>query len=174
MRQNSGLVHCLYTNNHWDFCSNYRKIVKYIREGVSKEERELLLKMFKLISNKLVPGVESKEWKDCIKTKKSFIRACEAYAKAEDSFVLAWSYDSKKRKEIQSKSEKACHKAGRASYGAWQSYCKAWQVYLNKYADDLQKLHDEMFPDCHKETEKLFSQRNRTAKDKDAQSQGNF
>jgi len=146
MRQNSGLAHCMYSNNHWDFCSDYRKIVKYIKKNKSKDEQELLLKMFKLIPNKLVPGRESKEWEDCV-------MAGQSYAKTWEAFDKAW-------KAYEKLSEYAeflkCEKALEDLNKAMKPYKKAHKVYFSKYAEELQTLHDKMFTDCHKETEKLF------------------
>ena len=138
MRQNSGLAHCIYPDRHWGYCCNYQLEIEYLKkfESGKKQElqkKELYLKLFKLIPNKLVPGRESKEWKAYVKAGQKFwksklfcIKATETYNKVWQSYLTA---------------KEALEKANIAYY-------KARDAYYSKYANELQILHDEMFPDC--------------------------
>ena len=129
MKQNSGLAHCVHHDIHWEYCYNYQKRVEFIKENKPKEEQELRLKLFKLLPNKLVPGRESAEWKACIKAVKS-------YNKALQSCIMA--------REAYDKAKVACKKRGESLV----NLLRAWDAYYSKYANELQILHDEMFPDC--------------------------
>jgi len=134
MKQNSGLAHCVHHDIHWEYCYNYQKRVEFIKENKPKEEQELRLKLFKLLPNKLVPGRESAEWKACIKTGKS-------YNKALQSRIMAW---------------EAFNKATDDYNEALNAYYEAWDAYFSKYTEELQILHNKMFPDCPWDGESIF------------------
>ncbi len=155
MKQNSGLAHCVHHDIHWEYCYNYQKRVEFIKENKPKEEQELRLKLFKLLPNKLVPGRESAEWKACIKAVKSYNKALQSCIMAREAYDKA-KVACKKRGEsfendyeIYNKKWKALDKAGDANY-------RAWDAYYSKYANELQILHDKMFPDCPWDGESIF------------------
>ena len=149
MRQNSGLAHCVHHDIHWEYCYDYRGRAEFIKANKPEDEQDLRLKLFKLIPNKLVPGIESKEWRSYVKAGQKFwksklfcIKATETYNKVWQSRIMAW--------EAYSALEawKAYKKARKANYDALHSYDEAWDAYFSKYAEELQTLHNKMFPDC--------------------------
>ena len=137
MRQNSGLAHCIKSNRHWDYCGNYQEMVEYIKINESEIKKELHLKLFKLIPNKLVPGREYKEWK-------AYKKAGETLNKALQSCIMA--------REAYDKAKVACKKRGESLV----NLLRAWDAYYSKYANELQILHDKMFPDCPWDGESIF------------------
>ena len=205
MRQNSGLAHCIHPDRHWGYCLNFQLEFEYLKkfESGKKQElqkKELYLKLFKLIPNKLVPGRESKEWKAYVKagqklrdwkSKLFCIKATETYNKVWQSYLTAKEaedkakelyYDAKeetykgesayiKAKEVYYEAKesrimaweayltevwKAYKKAKKAYYDALHSYNEAWDAYFSKYAEELQTLHNKMFPDCTWDGKTIF------------------
>ena len=148
MRQNSGLAHCMYGNSHWDYCSNYQERIEYLLEVESSYE--LHLKLFKLVPNELLPGIESAEWKAFKMAVNSQTKAGRSFAKAIETYIMAMKAFDKigKAREAYEKAWKAYKKARKAYYDVLHSYDEAWDAYLSKYALELQALHDKMFPDC--------------------------
>ena len=88
----------------------------------------------KQFPNKLVPGREYKEWKAYIKAVKSYNKALQSCIMAREAYDKAW---------------EALEKANIAYY-------KARDAYYSKYANELQILHDEMFPDCTWDGKTIF------------------
>jgi tetratricopeptide (TPR) repeat protein len=164
MRQNSGLAHCMYSGKHWDYCSDYRKMVINIREydWESDSNIELHLRLFKLIPNKLVPGKEYKEWKAYKKAGEAFNKATdEVDAKLKEFCVIA-------KKPYDKNWLKACDEILEVYDKVWNtyekalhSYNKAWQIYLSLYEEKLDALHYEMFPDCPWNGETIFGEANK-------------
>ena len=134
MRQNSGLAHCVHHNQHWEYCYDYRGRVEFIKANKPKRERKLRLKLLQLVPDELVPGRGSDEWKACNKAR-------EALNKATKAYYEAWNY-------LDSNTIEAFNKATDDYNKAWEAHKKAWNTYLTKYANELQALHDKIFPDC--------------------------
>ena len=181
MRQNSGLAHCVHHDIHWEYCYDYRGRAEFIKANKPEDEQDLRLKLFKLIPNKLVPGIESKEWRSYVKAGQKFwksklfcIKATETYNKVWQSYVTAKEAEDKAEEAYKGDSAyvkargvyceakesrimaweayleawKAYKKARKAYYDALHSYDKVWDAYFSKYAEELQTLHNKMFPDC--------------------------
>ena len=205
MRQNSGLAHCVHHDIHWEYCYDYRGRAEFIKANKPEDEQDLRLKLFKLIPNKLVPGIESKEWRSYVKAGQKFwksklfcIKATETYNKVWQSYLTAKEAEDKaeelyydlteetyrggsayiKAKEVYCEARgvyceakesrimaweayleawKAYKKARKAYYDVLHSYDKAWDAYFSKYAEELQTLHNKMFPDCTWNGETIFS-----------------
>jgi tetratricopeptide (TPR) repeat protein len=200
MRQNSGLAHCVHHDIHWEYCYDYRGRAEFIKANKPEDEQDLRLKLFKLIPNKLVPGIESKEWRSYVKAGQKFwksklfcIKATETYNKVWQSYLTAKEAEDKAEElyydltEETYKGESAYIKAGRSFAKAIETYImamkafdkigkareayeKAWEAlekaniayykardaYYSKYANELQILHDEMFPDCTWDGKTIF------------------
>jgi hypothetical protein len=149
MRQNSGLAHCMYGNSHWDYCSNYQERIEYLLEVESSYE--LHLKLFKLVPNELLPGIESAEWKAFKMAVNSQTKAGRSFAKAIETYIMAM-----KAFDKIGKAREAYEKAWEALEKANIAYYKARDAYYSKYANELQILHDEMFPDCTWDGKTIF------------------
>jgi len=128
MRQNSGLAHCVHHDIHWEYCCNYQLEVEYLKKFESGKKQELQKKLFKLIPNKLVPGIESKEWRSYVKADQKFcksklccIKAIENYNKLWQSYVTA--------KEAEDKAEELYYDATEEAYKEESAYIKARGVY---------------------------------------------
>ena len=93
----------------------------------------------KQFPNKLVPGIESKEWK-------AYKKAGETLNKAEE--------------EVDAKLKEFCVIIKRPYDNYWSKACKEWKAYkkagetLNKAWNDYEKA---MFPDCTWNGETIFS-----------------
>jgi len=128
MKQNAGLAHCIHPDRHWGYCCNYQLEFEYLKKYESENEQELLLKLFKLVPNKLVPGRESKEWRSYVKAGQKFwksklfcIKATETYNKVWQSYVTA--------KEAEDKAEELYYDATEEAYKEESAYIKAKEVY---------------------------------------------
>ena len=151
MKQNSGLAHCIKSNRHWDYCGNYQEMVEYIKINESEIKKELHLKLFKLIPNKLVPGREYKEWKAYKKAGETLNKAEEEVdAKLKEFCVII-------KRPYDNYWSKACDEALEVYEKVYNDYKKAWQIYLFLNEEKLDALHYKMFPDCTWNGETIFS-----------------
>ena len=136
-KQMSGLAHCCHHNVHWEYCYSYGERVKYIKEYKPTEERELRLRLFRIIPDDKLPGNDSPEWAAYDKARVARDKARVAYLDE------AW----------------VARNRARAVYGrASAAYDKAWVAYLNKYRPELDQLHDELFPDCPWNGKSIFKE----------------
>ena len=112
----------------------------------------------KQFPNKLVPGIESKEWKAYKKAGETLNKAEEEVdAKLKEFCVIA-------KKPYDKNWLKACDEILEVYDKVWNtyekalhSYNKAWQIYLSLYEEKLDALHYKMFPDCTWNGETIFS-----------------
>ena len=137
-KKQSGLAHCCHHDQHWEFCYDFKKRVKYIKEDKPAEERGLRLRLFQLVSSALLPGKDSIEWDACLKEWDAYWNAWDAYSKTRDAYWKPWD----------------------ASLEMWNAYWKAWDAYLAKYQSELGALHDKLFPDCPWNGTTIFTRRN--------------
>ena len=122
---NSGLVHaCHHRIPHFGFCHDFKERVEYIKKYKPADEAPIRLKWFKLIPDDVLPGKDSPEW--------------NAYVKAWDVCERAWN-DYAKARDV-------CKED---AYDEARDDCeRAWNAYLDKYAPELDRLHDTLFPGC--------------------------
>ncbi len=154
----SGLAHCLHHDIHWEFCSDFDERVTFIKEHKPKEEQPLRLKLLRLIPDDILPKKDSAQWE-------AYVKAGEAYDKVREACDKAWeAYD--KTREAYDKAGEAYDKAREAYDKAWEAYVKAGEAYVKareayvKIAkDDLDKLHDKLFPDCPWNGETILGKR---------------
>ena len=171
MTVKSGLAYHCHHDRLFEYVYDYDERVNYIKEQKPKEERELRLRLFKLISADRLPQELNKAGEAFNKAREAYSKAREAYNKAGDAcdkagedynkareaYNKAWEAYNKAREacgkagEVCGKARKACNKAGEAC-------CKT----LIKYNDYLVELHKELCPDCAWDTHTIF-----TRKDKD-------
>jgi len=112
----------------------------------------------KQFPNKLVPGIESKEWKAYKKAGETLNKAEEEVdAKLKEFCVIIkrpydnyWSKACDEALEVYEKVYNDYKKA-------WNDYEKAWQIYLFLNEEKLDALHYKMFPDCTWNGETIFS-----------------
>jgi len=162
MSQNSGLAHCMYCDSHWDYCCDYQGWVDYLLKNEAVSKQDLHLKLFKLIPDELAPGRESEEWDTLKKVGQSFAKAKDNCAKAKEAFdnalktyVEAWENLNETR-EIYHRANEAYHKTKEVYDEALNAYYEAWDAYFSKYTEELQILHNKMFPDCPWDGESIF------------------
>ena len=114
------------------FCYDYDGRVEYIVNLKPREERELRLRLFKLIPEEKIPGRDSEEFQ-------AITKAWEAQAKAWEAQAKAW--------ETQAK--------------VWEAQAKAVVAYTTKFKEELEKLHNELCPNCPWDGETIFTRRNK-------------
>ena len=134
MRQNSGLAHCVHHDIHWEYCYDYRGRAEFIKANKPEDEQDLRLKLFKLIPNKLVPGIESKEWRSYVKAGQKFwksklfcIKATETYNKVWQSYLTAKEADF--LRASLDKAEELYYDLTEETYRGGSAYIKAKEVY---------------------------------------------
>ena len=90
-------------------------------------------------------GVTAKEAEDkaeeAYKGDSAYVKAKEVYNKALQSRIMAW---------------EAFNKATDDYNEALNAYYEAWDAYFSKYTEELQILHNKMFPDCPWDGESIF------------------
>jgi GTP cyclohydrolase III len=131
----SGLAFHIHHDVLIEWCSDYDGRVRSIRVNKPLGEQELRLKLFKLIPVNKLPEAYNK-------AREAYTKAWEAYNKAGEAYDEA--------REAWNEAREAYTKAWKALNKAWEAYAKAWEA----YAPILEKLHQELCPDCPWDNEK--------------------
>ena len=115
-----------------EYVTDYDERVECIKENKPEKERELRLRLFKIIPDGRIPSA-------LLKAKEAHTRAEEACAKAGKAYGKAL------------KAGKAYGKAGEAYIKAWEAYAKVGKAYIKAGKacyPELEKLHAELCPNC--------------------------
>ena len=125
----SGLAFHCHHDILCEYVYDFDERVRYIKTRKPPEERELRLRLFKMIPTELMPGRESMLWAD-------YRKARADYCKARADYCKAWAdYD------------KAC-----------ADYCKAQADYISKFNKEIKQLHKELCPDCPWNGKTIFTE----------------
>ena len=117
----------------FEWCFDYDERVKYIKKNKPKHERELRLRLFKLIPKGRIPA--------------KLYKAGEVYDKAQEAYYKA--------QEAYYKAQEAYYKAREAYYKAREAYDKAGAA----LAPEIEALHKELCPDCPWDGKTIFSKK---------------
>ena len=142
MKRKEGLAFHCHHDVLVEYVYDYDDRVKYIKQNKPKAERELRLKLFKLIPEDKLPGAGSG-------ARDAFVKERVAFVKAGDAFVKAW--------VAYNKAWVAYNKAGDAYNKARDAYNKAWVAYCKEYKEELEQLHTELCPDCTWDGKTIFT-----------------
>ena len=90
-----------------EYVHDYDEMVGYIKNNKPENERELRLRLFKMIPDELVPG--KRDWAKVVKAWDAYDKAWDAYIKAWNARVKAWNaYIAKHQKELEELHMKLC------------------------------------------------------------------
>ena len=158
----SGIAFHCHHEELCEFVYDYDGWVNFIKTNKPEEERELRLRLFKLIPDDLLPGKESgeweayeKAWKACDKARDAYEKAWKACDKARDACEKAWEACDKAR-DAYEKAWEACDKAGDAYRTAFEAFKKAWKAYKKAWGKQIVALHEELCPNCPWDGKTIF------------------
>jgi len=134
----SGLAFHVHHDILFEFCHDYDERIRFIKQDKPIEERELRLRLFQLIPEDKLP-----------RGTKAYDKAREAYYKAEEAC---------------DKAREDCNKAGKAHYKAREAYDKAGEAHYKAGASALEKLHQELCPNCPFDNKTIFTRRDKAGK----------
>jgi len=139
----AGLAHGGHHDIHWEFCWDFDERVAYIKAHKPVEEQALRLKLFGIVPLDKIPGKDSAEWQAARLARQVYDQTWQAYKQAGQVWEQArQAYD--------------------VAWQAWQArqaYDVAWQAYLEKFHDELELLHKELYPDCPWDGETIFTRK---------------
>ena len=145
-----------------EYVTDYQERVGYIKSDKPKEEQELRLRLFQMIPDDRIPS-------DLFKARAAFNKASDAYYKARDAYNKARDAFNKARdaynkaRAAYDKASDACDKASDAYNKAWDARNKARDACdkaISEHQDTLNKLHEELCPDCPWDGHTIFPKEN--------------
>ncbi len=162
MRKSGVAFHC-HHDSLLEYVYDFDERVDYIKRYKPKGERELRLRLFKLIPNECLPGRGSGEWAAYDKARAACDKARAACDKARVAYDKARVARDKAR-AARDKARAACDKARVAydkvwaAYGkVWVAYDKVWVAYTSKYRGNLEGLHSKLCPGCPWDGKTIFT-----------------
>ena len=136
----SGLAFHCHHNKLFEYVYDYNERVAFIKDNKPKKEQELRLRLFQIIPDELIPGRDSQEY---VAYAKPWVASAKAWVASAKARVA-----SDKARVAYAKARVAYAKARVASDKAWVASDKAWVAYDKKYRLEIEKLHQELCPDC--------------------------
>ena len=154
---NHGIAFHAHHNILLEECPDYEKRVEEIKRCKPRKEQALRLRLFKLIPSDELPPELAMSYEIYDKAKKARVEAWEARAENEQTYTEA--------KEARDKAWEAQGKAHTSYNKAWEAYARADEAQeraLEDYMPFLEKLHEELCPDCPWNGHTIFTRRNDT------------
>jgi len=142
-KRNSGLCWHVHDKVLCEYCYDYEKRVRVIKENKSAKERPIRLKVMKMVKGKLPQSI-IKAVDACRKAREAYDKSLEAYKKTWDAYDNAWDAFAKARDARFAKAWDACDKARDAYTKALETLEKA----IEDNMDYLRRLHWKECPNC--------------------------
>ena len=171
--RNSGLAFHVHHDQLVEWCFDYDERVKYITSDKPASERELRLRLFRLIPLSQLPGKQSAGYKALTeagqKCDEAVQKLTEAVQKRTEAVQKLDEAGQKRAEagqklvEAEQKYDEAVQKYGEAGQKrdeAGQKLTEARQKYNNKYLPSLKLLHLRLCPDCPWDGKTIFPNQN--------------